>query len=108
MTKAIDANATMMCPHAGQVQATPSITRVTMAGAAPLAQDDTFLVSGCPFNVSGAPQPCTEVEWVTAATRVTCEGKKILLEDSTGLCKAAGAPQGSANVVVTQQRVTAK
>lgn len=98
-----------MCPHAGQVQVTASIGRVTMGGLAPLAQDDAYSIVGCPFNAGGAPQPCVEVEWLTATTRVTAEGKALLLDDSTGLCQASGKiPQGSPQILMTQQRVTAK
>lgn len=101
--------ATLMCPHAGQVQSSPSISRVTMGGLAPLAKDDTFSISGCPFMMGSSPHPCTEIQWLTATARVTMEGKEILLDQSSGLCKASdGVPQGPPNVIVTQQRVSAK
>lgn len=105
----IEQSATIVCPHAGQVQPSPTITRVTMAGLTPLSKDDTFAIAGCPFVIATSPHPCTEVQWLTATTRVTAEGKALLLDQSSGLCKAAdGAPQGSPNVVVTQQRVSAQ
>jgi len=108
MALIIEQTATMMCPHAGQVQATPSLTRVTMGGLAPLAKDDTFVIAGCPFMMGTSPHPCMEIQWMTATTRVTAEGKELLLDSSSGLCKAADkAPQGSPNVVMTQQRVSA-
>lgn len=107
MPKIMDQAATVLCAHGAQVQASPSITRVSMGGMAPLAKDDTFVVAGCPLNVGGSPSPCTEVQWLTATTRVRAEGKELLLDSSTGLCKGA-APQGAPSVVVTQQRVEAQ
>lgn len=109
MSMIIEKTATMMCPHAGQVQAVASITRVTMGGLAPLAKDDTCTIAGCPFTLPpGTPSPCVEIQWLTATTRVKAEGKALLIDSSSGLCKAGtGAPQGSPNVVVTQQRVSA-
>jgi hypothetical protein len=104
----IEQAATMMCPHAGQVQATPTISRVSIGGQTPLSKDDTFIIAGCPFVLASSPHPCTEIQWITATTRVTAEGKALLLDSSSGLCKAAdSAPQGSQNIVVTQQRVSA-
>jgi hypothetical protein len=108
MALVIEQAATMMCPHAAPIQPTPGITRVTIGGMAPLADDDTFVIAGCPFVTGTTPMPCVEVQWLTATTRVTVEGKKLLLDNSTALCKAGtGAPQGAPNIVVTQQRVEA-
>ncbi len=109
MSMIIEQSATMMCPHAGQVQAIPGITRVTMGGVPPLAKDDTFIIAGCPFvGPTSTSSPCVEIQWLTATTRVTAEGKALLLDSSSGLCKAAtSTPQGPPNVVVTQQRVSA-
>jgi hypothetical protein len=108
MALLIEQSATMMCPHAGQVQPSPSITRVTIGGLAPLAKDDKCLIAACPFVLANAPHPCNEIQWLTATVRITAQGKALLIDSSSGLCKAAdGAPQGSPNVVLTQQRVRA-
>ncbi len=102
----IDAGATIMCPHGGQVKVVPSATRLTFSGMPPLTVSDTVMVSGCPFNVSGAPSPCLTVQWLMPATRVTVQGAVPLLSSSIGLCKnAAGAPQGTAIVTGFQTRV---
>jgi hypothetical protein len=102
----IDAGATIMCPHGGQVKVVPTATRVTLTGMPPLTVSDTAMVSGCPFNVSGAPSPCLTVQWLAPATRVSAQGAAPLLSSSIGLCKnAAGAPQGTAIVTGFQTRV---
>jgi hypothetical protein len=109
MATILEQSATLMCPHMGQVRATSSITRVTLGGVAPLAKNDVCLVVACPFTLGASPHPCSSVEWLTATTRVTVEGKALVLDASTGLCKAAdAAPQGSPLVVVSQTRVSAK
>ena len=45
---------TLMCPHGGTVIATPGATRAK-ADAIVLRATDTFIIAGCPFNISGAP-----------------------------------------------------
>ena len=64
---------TMMCPHGGTVAAIPSQTRAA-AGAPIVLGSDTFLVAGCPFNISGVPNPCISVQWLVTATRVQAGG----------------------------------
>jgi hypothetical protein len=108
LSKLIEQSATIMCTHAGTVQPVATLSRVTMGGQTPLTKDDTYSVVGCPFVAGNTPMPCVEVQWLTATVRVTAEGKALLLDSSTGLCKAAGSvPQGSPNIVVNQQRVSA-
>lgn len=109
MANISDQNATILCPHAAQAQAVPTSTRVKLSGATPLAKDDTFTISGCPFTLPpGTPSPCIQIQWLTATVRVKVEGKALLLDSSSGLCKAAtGAPQGPPNIVLTQRRVRA-
>jgi hypothetical protein len=95
MPALLTASATMMCPHGGTVTATPGSTRA-QAGAPILRGSDTFIVAGCTFQISGAPNPCVSVQWVQTATRVKHGGDFALNESSTGLCLAATqAPQGS-------------
>lgn len=102
--------ASVMCPHAGNVSATATNTRVKVGGQTVVVQSDTFTVAGCPFQVpigtGTKPQPCVRVQWVTAATRVKVGGQPVLLQTSSGLCQSAEQiPQGSPNVVTTQTRV---
>lgn len=102
----IDAGATILCPHGGQVKVVPTATRMKLGGLAPLLAADAASVAGCAFNVSGAPSPCLTVQWLLPATRVAVQGGAPLLSGSIGLCKnAAGAPQGTAIVNGFQTRV---
>ena len=98
--------ATAMCPHGGQVQVVPTNMRVLVAGMPAAVLADTFLVAGCAFNVSGAPQPCLRVQWLTPAVRVLINGQPPILQSSTGLTLGpTQAPQGAPMVVATQPRV---
>jgi hypothetical protein len=98
---------TLQCPHGGMVQAACANTRAKAGGAYILRSDDTFTISGCPFNVSGSPHPCVRVQWIVTATRNTAAGGKSLTDASVGLCMAAdGAPKGTALVESTQPRAT--
>ena len=94
--------ATAMCAHGGQVSAIPSSPRVLAGGQPVTTAADTYLVAGCPFNVSGAPVPCVSVQWLVPATRVLVGGVPAVLQSSQGLCIPNGVPP---TVVVTQVRV---
>ena len=62
----------------------------------------------CPiqtFNVSSVPQPCTAVQWVLTAQKVTHGGDLVLNEASVGLCLGP-APQGTVIVSATQSKVS--
>ena len=72
----IDAGATILCPHGGQVKVVPSVTKVKLSGMPPLLAADTATVAGCSFNVSGAPSPCLSVQWLMPATRVKVGGRR--------------------------------
>lgn len=96
---------TMMCPHGGTITAIPGQSRAT--AQAPIVRgSDTFLIAGCPFNISGVPNPCVSVQWASTATRVQAGGDFVLNEASVGICLAATqAPQGVALILQTQPRV---
>ena len=99
--------ATAICPHGGPVQVVPSQTRVLVSGQPVATMADVCLVTGCAFNLSGAPHPCVKVQWLVPATRVLVNGQPAILQTSTGLCLAADqAPQGPPVIVATQPRVT--
>ena len=102
---ALTSGSTLLCPHGGQVQATPAQSRAK-AGAPLLTSADTFTIAGCPFTLpSGTPSPCLSVQWLVVDTRVKA-GAATLSSSDTGLCmNGQNAPQGPVSVVVTQQRV---
>ena len=106
MAYLLDAPTQVMCPHGGQGVATPSNTRVLLGGAPALVSTDVVTIAGCSFNVSGAPSPCLQVQWLMPATRVKVGGTPALLSSSVALCvSAAGAPQGPGTLSGYQTKV---
>lgn len=98
--------ATATCPHAGPLNVVPGSPRVLVSGMPVATMADQFLITGCPFNVSGAPSPCVRTQWVVPAGRVLVNGVPAILNTSVGLCQnPAMAPQGPPVVVATQTRV---
>lgn len=95
-------NATVLCQHGGMAQATSPNPRVMVSGQPVVTQVAPHSVSGCPFNVSGSPVPCTIAQWVTGAVRVFAGGAPVLLQNSQAVC----VPNGTGvNIVMTQTRV---
>lgn len=108
MTAFLQAGATILCPHGGTVQVTPTQSRALAGGPLLLATDPT-VVAGCPFQVpigtGTKPSPCVTVTWSAEAQKAKVNGTGVLLQTSVGLCKSPeGAPQGSAQIVNTQMR----
>jgi hypothetical protein len=102
----LDMGCTIMCPHSGQATVIPGNTQVNVGGNLALLLSDTMIISGCSWNVSGAPVPCVTIQWSTPATRVSVNGTPVLLQTSVGLClNAASAPQGTAIVTGAQTEV---
>ena len=95
---------TLMCPHGGTITGSPGATKASADGAVVLRASDSFSIAGCAFNVSGAPQPCTSVQWVGTAQKVSHAGDLVLNEASVGLCLGP-APQGTVIVSATQAKV---
>ncbi len=105
----LDAGATITCPHAGQATVVSRAARVKLGGQPPLLVDDVATISGCSFNVSGAPSPCLSIQWLMPATRVKVGSSPLLLSSSIALCvNAAQAPQGTALVTGFQTKVQAQ
>jgi len=100
---------TMMCPHGGQVQVTPSQNKVLIEGQPALLASDVFLVVGCPFIVALVPQPCIKVSWTEPATKVQINGQPPLLQTSVGLTLSPqGTPQGTVLITGVQTKVMAQ
>jgi uncharacterized Zn-binding protein involved in type VI secretion len=98
--------AVALCPHGIPIQTISSNTRVLVNGMPVATVADQFLVSGCPFNISGKPQPCLRVQWLMPATRVLVNGQPAILQTSNGLCLSPeSVPNGPANPVTVQPRV---
>lgn len=99
--------ASVLCPHGGQVLASPGNIRVKLSGQPATTMADIFSVAGCAFTVPGPkPQPCVVVKWLVPATRVKAGGIPVILKTSSGVCQSAEqAPQGSPTVIATQVRV---
>jgi hypothetical protein len=99
--------ATMMCPHGGTVQGTPSSTNTQAGGAPVLSASDTFVIAGCPFVLALVPHPCVSVQWVQPAARSTTSSNPTLTMASVGLCVAGDqAVQGTVLIASTQQTVS--
>ena len=96
-----------MCPHGGTVSATTSNTHTNAGGSPVVGASDTFTISGCTFQISGAPHPCVQVQWVVNDLRSQISGDFTLSESSVGLCVAGDqAPQGTVIISNTQQDVS--
>ena len=98
------------CIHGGQVNPITTNTRVLVQGSPALTKPDTFLISGCPFQVpipgGTKPQPCVKAEFLITAFRVFVNGKPVILKNSSGICKSSEQiPQSPTNVIPTQIRV---
>lgn len=99
---------TIQCTHGGSASAVPSNTKVMADGSPMLVESDTHTVAGCPFNVSGAPQPCVTIAWSAGSQKVSVNGTPVLTQSSIGQCKgASGAVQGVAIIANTQSKVQA-
>lgn len=97
-----------MCPHGIPVQMIPSAPRVLAGGAPVITFADTTVIAGCPFMAGLVAMPCVRVQWIMGTTRVLVGGQPAVIQGGTGLAIAAqGSPNGPAQVVQTQPRVTA-
>jgi uncharacterized Zn-binding protein involved in type VI secretion len=94
--------ATVQCLHGGSASPATSIQQVTVGGQPVTVQSSVYTVSSCSNTLGGNPYPCTTAQWVTAATRVTCNGQPVLLADSQATCVPTGA---TATIASTQTRV---
>jgi len=100
---------TLMCPHGGTVHIISTNARVKTGGAFAALATDTFMVSGCPYQIPAVvpiPSPCVLVQWIVPDARSRVSGSFTLSQSSTGLClSATGIPQGPVMMVNTQAQV---
>lgn len=91
----------VQCAHAGPARPAGVAPRVTVGGEPVAVATTVFTVSGC--GLAGTPvPPCTVLQWLAPATRVTAGGVPLLLRASGPLSPSNGSP---ALVVQTQTRV---
>lgn len=98
-----------ICTHGASVSIASSNTRVKIDGSAVAVMNDTYTVSGCPFQIpvgpGTKPQPCVKLQWIAPAVRVKVNGQPVILQMSSGLCLSVEQiPQGPPTVVATQIR----
>jgi hypothetical protein len=106
---ALTTASTLQCPHGGTVQMTPSNPTIKFGGAPVVTANDTFIVSGCPFQLPTTPptpSPCVTVRWTVSDQKVKTSGGPTLSQSSVGLCYSAlQAPQGPVVIAATQAQV---
>lgn len=106
----ITVNSSLQCPHGGQVQIISSQSKATADQGFIGTIADTYVISGCPFQIPGTPpipSPCVKVQWLKPDVRSTVNGMATVSSTSTGICLAATQlPQGPVSVVNTQTKVT--
>ncbi|WP_371582246.1 hypothetical protein [Streptomyces sp. NBC_01314] len=106
----LDADALIGCPHGGRVSAaTTSTGGVRAGGAAVATAAHSYVVTGCPHTVNGAPSPCVTVRWAADGSGITVDGAPVLLDTSAAQCfTAAFVPQGPPVVQAAQRKVTVR
>lgn len=101
--------ATLQCPHGGTVQIITTNVRTKANGAPIVTTADTFIITGCPFQIPAPtpiPSPCVTVRWLVPDLRAKVNGNPTLSMGSTGLCLSAQqVPQGPVIIVNAQARV---
>src|SRR5947209_3510185 len=104
----ITTSSSLQCPHGGQVQIISGNTRVKAGGDFVALATDTFLISGCPFQIPATPpipSPCLTVQWLLTDLRTNVDDTPTLSQSSVGMClSGAQIPQGPVVVVNTQTK----
>ncbi|NUQ72152.1 MAG: hypothetical protein HUU21_01040 [Polyangiaceae bacterium] len=98
----LSSGSTVLCNHAGKVQATLPESRVTIMNQPAITEGAPFTVSAC-SNAPNAGGPCVLASWVVASSKVTIMGKRALLVNS----KAVASPSGQVTSIAVQAKVTA-
>jgi hypothetical protein len=106
-------SSTVMCMHGGSAILTTANTKIMVDNVPALLESDVHSVAGCPFQIpigtGTKPSPCIKIEWSAGATQMQVNGVGVLVKSSVGKCYSPeGAPQGVANIVNTQMKVSAR
>jgi len=109
----LNISSTVLCMHGGSAILTTSNTRINADNLPALLESDVHAVAGCPFQipvgVGTKPSPCIKIQWAAGSTKVQVNGVGVLVQSSIGTCYSPeGAPQGIANIVSTQTKVSAQ
>jgi len=96
--------ATVLCSHGAPAQPTVPSPRVLVSGQPISTIAAPYMVTGCPFNISGAPSPCVTGQWLVGAVRVISLGQPVVVQSSQAICVPNGTPL---MILVTQPRVIA-
>ena len=99
----LHANATVLCAHGGQAQATAPNPRVLVSGQPIVTLAAPHAVVGCPYVTGGIATPCVTAQWTVGAVRVTSNGAPVLVQSSQATCVPNGTP---VSIAVVQTRVT--
>lgn len=98
----------LQCPHGGSVSIITSNGRSQAAGGFLATMSDTFIVSGCPFQIPATPpipSPCIAVRWLSGDGRTQVNGLPSLSQSSVGLClNAQQVAQGPVLIIGGQTR----
>jgi hypothetical protein len=101
----------LQCPHGGRVTIISGNARSQAAGGFLATMTDTFIVSGCPFQIPATPpipSPCLTVRWLSGNGKTQVNGLPGLDQSSVGLClNAQQIPQGPVVMLGGQTRVGA-
>lgn len=112
MSALLTTGSSLQCPHGGTVSIVSTNTKA-MATAALALANDTFTISGCPFQIpvgtGSVPHPCVRVQWLKTNLQTKVNSVPTLSQDSQGLCLAADqVPQGPVSIVNTQPKATGR
>lgn len=104
---------TVLCMHGASAILTTSNTKLMIDSMPALLESDVHAVAGCPFQIpvgpGTKPSPCIRIEWSAGSTQMQVNGVGVLVQSSIGKCYSPeGAPQGVANIVNTQMKVSAR
>jgi hypothetical protein len=102
--------ASLQCPHGGVVSITSSNTHVKAGGDFAALATDTFLISGCPFQIPATPpipSPCMTVQWLATNVKTKVGGAMTVGMGSAGMCiSALQVPQGPVVIGSTQPKAS--
>lgn len=100
------------CFHQGPAAILPDQTAVTILGGLVATASGQITVLGCPFTVGPKYSPCVTVRWILTSTKVTVQGKPLILMPPPGSGIGPGigqsaeqVPQGPATIKTNQVKV---